>query len=58
MNPGCTNPSRLISPHDHDAEVQSWVRASHAHLDGPLAGSVATWLEDDWPWERPFRHGR
>ncbi|WP_262424678.1 GNAT family N-acetyltransferase [Brachybacterium sp. Z12] len=43
---------------EHDAEVQSWVRASHAELDGPLAGAVAQWLAEDWPWDRVYRHGR
>src|SRR5690554_6544509 len=43
---------------EHDVEVQSWVRADHAHLDGPLAEAVEEWLERDWPWERRYRHGR
>lgn len=43
---------------DFDVEVQSWVRADHAHLDGPLADTVAQWLEESWPWQRPWRHGR
>jgi hypothetical protein len=38
--------------------VQSWVRADRAELDEPLADAVAGWLEADWPWERPDRHGR
>jgi hypothetical protein len=38
--------------------VQSWVTASRAELDGPLADAVAAWLADAWPWERPDRHGR
>ena len=42
----------------HDVDVQSWVRADRAELDGPLADAVAAWLESDWPWERPERHGR
>jgi RimJ/RimL family protein N-acetyltransferase len=42
----------------HDVKVQSWVRADRAGLDQPLAGAVATWLETDWPWERPDRRGR
>lgn len=42
----------------HDVEVQSWVRATHAHLDGPLADAVAAWLAADWPWSRPDFHGR
>jgi hypothetical protein len=43
---------------EHDVEVQSWVRADRAELDEPLADAVAGWLEADWPWERPDRHGR
>lgn len=43
---------------DHDVSVQSWVRASHAHLDGPLADAVAGWIATDWPWSRPDRYGR
>lgn len=42
----------------HDVDVQSWVRADHAHLDRPLADAVASWLETDWPWQRPNRFGR
>ena len=43
---------------EHDVSVQSWVRATHAHLDAPLADAVAAWIESDWPWERPNRYGR
>jgi hypothetical protein len=43
---------------EHDVQVQSWVRADKAELDVPLADAVAAWLETDWPWERPDRHGR
>ncbi|NYE37239.1 RimJ/RimL family protein N-acetyltransferase [Nocardioides cavernae] len=43
---------------EHDVEVQSWVRADRADLDGPLADAVAAWLDSDWPWEAPDRHGR
>jgi hypothetical protein len=41
-----------------DVTVQSWVRASKAHLDVPLADAVARWLATDWPWERVDRCGR
>jgi hypothetical protein len=34
---------------DLDAAVQSWVRASHAHLDDPLRKEVSAWLDRDWP---------
>jgi hypothetical protein len=43
---------------DADVTVQSWVRASHAELDVPLADAVATWLAAEWPWERVDRPGR
>lgn len=43
---------------EHDVSVQSWVRASHAELDGPLADAVAAWIEAEWPWENPDRYGR
>jgi hypothetical protein len=43
---------------EHDVQVQSWVCADRAELDVPLADAVAAWLEADWPWERPDRHGR
>jgi len=46
------------SAREHDVEVQSWVTAGRAELDGPLADAVAAWLVDEWPWERPDRHGR
>jgi hypothetical protein len=31
------------------ADVRSWVRKSHAHLDAPLWRAVSDWLESDWP---------
>lgn len=34
----------------HDADVRSWVRATHADLDGPLRRSVAEWLAREWPF--------
>jgi hypothetical protein len=54
---GCVYLYPTSSP-DHDVEVQSWVTASRAELDGPLADAVAAWLSEAWPWERPDRHGR
>jgi hypothetical protein len=33
-----------------DAKVTSWVRATHADLDGALATTVANWLAADWPF--------
>ena len=33
-----------------DAHVSSWVRASHAHLDAPLAQAVTDWIERAWPF--------
>jgi hypothetical protein len=43
---------------DADVSVQSWVRASHAELDVPLADAVAGWLVADRPWTRGQRPGR
>ena len=54
---GCVYVYPAKSP-GHDVQVQSWVRADVAELDGPLAQAVADWLAADWPWQRPDRHGR
>ena len=35
---------------DYDADVRSWVRASHAHLDRVLWQTVMDWLAADWPF--------
>lgn len=43
---------------DAEVTVRSWVRGSHADLDGPLADAVATWLSESWPWARVERPGR
>ena len=43
---------------DADVTAQTWVRASHADLDVPLADAVAAWLATDWPWPRVDRPGR
>jgi hypothetical protein len=39
---------------EHDAHVQSWVRASRPELDAPLRATVVAWLTSDWPFERPL----
>jgi hypothetical protein len=54
---GCVYLYPSQSP-DADVTVQSWVRASHAELDVPLADAVAAWLAAEWPWERVHRPGR
>ena len=54
---GCVYLYPSESP-DADVTVQSWVRASHAELDVPLADAVAAWLAAEWPWERVHRPGR
>jgi hypothetical protein len=54
---GCVYLYPSKSP-DHDVTAQSWVRASHADLDVPLADAVAEWLADEWPWKRVERAGR
>ena len=33
-----------------DAAVRSWVRASRAELDAPLARTVRAWVESAWPF--------
>lgn len=30
--------------------MRSWVRATHADLDGPLYRTVVDWLQSDWPF--------
>jgi hypothetical protein len=37
---------------DDQADVRSWVRASHAELDTPLWRAVSDWLESEWPFSR------
>jgi Acetyltransferase (GNAT) domain len=36
----------------HDADVTSWVRASHAGSDAALRELVSRWLVEAWPFER------
>jgi len=45
-----------IYPHadSHDAEIQSWVRADKAELDGELWRKVSTWLQEAWPFTDPY----
>jgi len=54
---GCVYLYPAGSP-DADVTVQSWVRASVAELDVPLADAVAAWLASAWPWVRVHRPGR
>lgn len=35
---------------EHDALVESWVRADRAELDGPLRTAVRAWLAAAWPF--------
>jgi hypothetical protein len=37
---------------EHDAVVQSWVRATHADRDAALRALVSRWLAEVWPFER------
>ena len=37
---------------NHDARVESWVRASRAELDTALWQEVSDWLDSDWPFSR------
>jgi hypothetical protein len=41
-----------------DADVRSWVRASHAPLDRPLWRVVSEWLAEDWPFSLVDYAGR
>lgn len=34
-----------------DAQISSWVRASHAHLDEVVWRTLNRWLETDWPFD-------
>jgi hypothetical protein len=35
---------------DHDARVESWVRADRASLDADLYAAVSDWLSAAWPF--------
>jgi hypothetical protein len=35
---------------DYDADVRSWVRASHADLDRVVWRTAADWLAAEWPF--------
>jgi hypothetical protein len=37
----------------YDVNVLSWVTASRAELDAPLAAAILAWLDTDWPFTRP-----
>ena len=44
-----------IYPSDQDGfdvDVDTWVRADRAELDGPLSAAVSAWLAADWPFEK------
>jgi hypothetical protein len=44
-----------IYPDHHgaaEAEVLSWVRATHADRDAALRELVSRWLDEAWPFER------
>ncbi len=34
-----------------EADVRSWVRATHADLDSPVYQTVRDWLSTDWPFD-------
>lgn len=36
---------------DVDARVRSWVTAERADLDGELAATIQTWLDERWPFD-------
>ncbi len=35
----------------HDAEISSWVRATHAHLDEIVWRSLNEWMAEAWPFD-------
>lgn len=41
-----------------DAQISSWVRSSHAHLDEVVWRAVNEWLRRDWPFEVVRDHPR
>jgi hypothetical protein len=43
---------------DHDARVESWVRADRASLDADLYAAVSDWLSAAWPFRTPSCHPR
>lgn len=38
---------------DIDASVSSWVRATRAHMDSVVYRSLATWINEAWPFKNP-----
>jgi len=54
---GCVYLYPSPSP-DTAVSARSWVRATHAELDRPLADAVASWLTAAWPWTRIDHPGR
>lgn len=42
----------------YEAFVRSWVTATHAHLDGPVAAAIHDWLGDAWPFAYVDYRGR
>ena len=43
---------------DHDAEISSWVRKSHAELDTAIREELASWIDESFPFSNPSYAGR
>ena len=41
----------------HDAWISSWVRESHAAFDDSIRRTLATWIDQAWPFEDPYYAG-
>ncbi|HEY5890719.1 MAG TPA: nuclear transport factor 2 family protein [Acidimicrobiia bacterium] len=42
---------------DHDAVVSSWVTESHANSDDSVRKTLATWIDEVWPFSNPHYAG-
>lgn len=42
---------------DHDAGISSWIRQSHAAVDREVRETLANWIDDEWPFDRPHYAG-
>jgi nitroreductase len=54
---GCVYIYPVTEP-DHDASVSSWVRESRAEMDRVVYRSLATWVDEGWPFKTPYYAAR
>jgi nitroreductase len=54
---GCVYVYPVTEP-DHDASVSSWVRESRAEMDPVVYRSLATWVDEGWPFKTPYYAAR